>query len=214
MPFNFHYQGRYSGDETQLTGGRPLPPDARKLDEPDDVPGVVRQGLPLTASITAGMAVTGIIRMATANLLPSGWGLLGALGAALVLSTVLSLVHELVHALFCPRGARKELWTYLDQGALFIYCEAPMSKARFILMCLAPTVFLGFCPWALTLLAAPWLGAGSTLCWLLVSLVLTLGAVGDITNMLNVVRQVPPHAQIMSWGFHTYYLVDTRLSHR
>ena len=37
MPFNFHYQGRYSGDETQLTGGRPLPPDARKLDEPDDV---------------------------------------------------------------------------------------------------------------------------------------------------------------------------------
>lgn len=60
-----------------------------------------------------------------------------------VLMYPLMMVYEVIHALCFPIQARKEIWNYLEHGAISAYCEEKVSNARFILMSLASAFVLG-----------------------------------------------------------------------
>ncbi|MGN1332696.1 MAG: metalloprotease family protein [Lachnospiraceae bacterium] len=49
---------------------------------------------------------------------------------------ILQYVHEIIHALLYPLKEKKEIYYMQGKAALFVYCQAKVSKLRFIIICM------------------------------------------------------------------------------
>ena len=91
---------------------------------------------------------------------------------------------------------------------MFVYCEEKVSKLRFILMSLAPALVLGILPFLIWYVVAPFLSVEVSVCWALMSFTMTASAVGDFVNVYHAIRQVPKHAKIFNYGFHSFWIEE------
>lgn len=76
--------------------------------------------------------------------LPGLWDWFHPLGILWFL--LLMLPHELLHAAGYPQKAACELWVSPKNRCLFVICTAPVTKRRFVGICLLPAVVLGMLP--------------------------------------------------------------------
>ena len=95
--------------------------------------------------------------------------------AAGCLAALLALFpHELLHAVCFKQDVY--LYTNWKQGLLFVVGPEPMSKRRFILMCLLPNLLLGFLPY-----------------------------IGDYYNIINALTQMPKGAKTYLYQMHSFW---------
>lgn len=89
--------------------------------------------------------------------------------------------HELLHAV-CYTG---EVYMYRASAGAFVACSEPLSKVRYIFMCMLPNIILGFIPYIIFLLYP-----SSTILGNLGAIGIAIG-VGDYYNVFNTLTQVP-----------------------
>lgn len=132
-----HYKGPYNSDPASLPHGEHKPnavpfreaKDMKTLSQITNIGGFV---------LTLLLAVPVLIRC---------WVYINTVNfAAGCLAALLALFpHELLHAVCFKQDVY--LYTNWKQGLLFVVGPEPMSKRRFILMCLLPNLLLGFLPY-------------------------------------------------------------------
>lgn len=132
----------------------------------------------------------------------------GEMGSLLgvVLATAAVVPHELLHAVAFPKGSEISFWYYPEGLTFFVYSTAPLSKKRFILMCLLPALVLGVLPlllWLIVPADVKWL---SRFLFTFAALGLLYGA-GDYVNAFNAAVQMPRSAVTCLSGFHSYWYI-------
>ena len=140
---NIRIMGKYE-DESQLIEGKVLPDGAVGFREGKYLRDAFGLGLVLSLPIMISMVILSIRRL---------WSLdkevelniyfAVVVIAMIVLSWVLTYVHEFIHAILYPKKSMKTIWKISEQGAFFVYCDARVSKCRFVVISLAPVVIWG-----------------------------------------------------------------------
>lgn len=196
--FNIKFKGKYT-EKKQIQKGY-LPKNAIMFKEPNTVTKVFALGglisLPFLALVSIGLFTKINLKSINTDIFIY----------SAILSFILMYVHEIIHALCFPRESEKEIWTKLNEGALFVYCNEILPKRRFIWMCAAPNVILGVIPYGLFIIGifdfnntiASIIGITS---WLMI-----LSGIGDYLNIYNAIRQVPKSGEILNYGFHSYWI--------
>ena len=101
----------------------------------------------------------------------------------------------------------KQIWKDKKDGAYFVYCEEPVSKSRFIIMCLAPMVILGIIPFVIWLLLPKFLPMPYYLTLPIIFWFMTIMAMGDVANIYHVVKEVPNKTKVFNYGFlRSFYI--------
>mgnify|MGYP003034854134 CR=1 len=93
------------------------------------------------------------------------------------------IIHEIIYTLVFPINAHKEIWSYIDQGVMFVCCEERLNKSLFIVMCLTPIIVLGILLFLIWYFVALMLTLKVSFCWALMSFAMTISAVGDFVNV-------------------------------
>ena len=118
---------------------------------------------------------------------------------------ILQYVHEIIHALLYPLKEKKEIYYMQGKAALFVYCQAKVSKLRFIIICMAPTVLLGFVPFWLGVLFRNQIPAMGVIIAIEIGIFCTLMGVGDFYNIYNATNQIPNGSILFNDGLSTYW---------
>lgn len=189
--------------------GKSLPEKAIPFREGDTISAAFLLGAVLSLPIMIPMIIASLIRFFQ---LDSQWGLNlhFFIAAALTVFSMqlLTYVHEFIHAALYPKEAVKTIWKDKKHGAYFVYCDAKVSKTRFIILCLAPAVILGILPFFLWLAICPILSTVWRFFTMILTWAMTFMAIGDYANVFNAVRQVPKEAKIFNYGVHSYWIKD------
>ena len=196
--------GRYNGDEKVLTDISFLPKNASMLNEGKNINVAGLKGM---LCIIPLLFVMGFVAKNVIDRLPGSLEMNLEFACTfilmIILLKILSCVHELIHALMYPSDCEKQIWKF--NGGYFVYCNAEISKNRFIVLSVMPMILLGIIPficWSvLTNEKTPW-----SVCALLLSFAMVFIAAGDIYNVINVIKKVPKKATVVNYGLHTYYI--------
>ncbi|MDO4281635.1 MAG: DUF3267 domain-containing protein [Peptococcaceae bacterium] len=194
-------------DFSQLERGD-CPPEAVQLREANDMMAVLRESFKDFWPMLVLMMALSLVRLSKglnwAAEMRTSWIFAGIV-VFVLLYIVLIFVHEGIHALLLPLKSDKEIWLYQGQAA-FVYCNAPMSRLRFVVMSLAPMTVLGILPFVVWLFSAERPAAVWSIFWMILSWTMIYGGMGDYYNAKNVLEQVPKDAVVFNYGMHTYWL--------
>nr|WP_243176859.1 DUF3267 domain-containing protein [Clostridium gasigenes] len=126
---------------------------------------------------------------------------------AIVLSIVSLIVHEFLHAFSYPKNVVKEIWVKPDELAAFVYCNAPVSKKKFIWIVLCPNVVLGFIPYVLWIQGVFDFNPLVSHAIIIFAMMNIISGIGDYLNFYLTIKQVPKNALVQNYGFHTYWFL-------
>ena len=203
---NLKYKGIYK-NENQLLNGV-LNKDAIMFEEPNNITEVFIRGFLLTSPFFALLIVMSYIKIQSANLF-SYYFIKENISTIIIISSLISIltlfIHEILHALAFPFKSQKELWIKPNEMAAFIYCNAPVKKAKFIWICLCPNVILGAFPYMLWLIGIFDFNETLSLYILILSFLNLLGGIGDYYNVYSAIKQVPNNSYVQNYGFHSYW---------
>lgn len=202
---NIRFRGKYT-DETQLINGTELPTGANQFKEGKTLMGAFIRGTIMTLPLIISMVIISVlkIRKITNDFeVDLSFGI--TFVVMLLLGHLLTYLHEFIHALLYPKNAVKEIWKDTSQGAYFVYCSSVVSKTRFIVICLAPVILLGIIPYGIWLLIYHVLPINISICFAILTWIMTLMSVGDFYNVYNTILQVPNKSKIFNYGLHSYW---------
>lgn len=194
-------------DFSKLEHGK-CPEGAHQLDEGGTLDEVLRLSLKQSAPIFLLMLALALVRFNKGLNWEADFSIVGAFLGGVITMLLYSIFipfHEYIHAWLCPYKSEKEIWIYQMQAAL-VYCNAPMSRMRFIVMSVAPATILGFVPYAVWLLFGQIPSAMASIYWMLLSWTMVFGGIGDFYNVRNIWQQVPKDAMVFNYGIHTYWI--------
>lgn len=211
MMLNIKYMGKYEKESQILRGS--LPENAIKFKEPDDMTEVAKKGLKVSSPILIVMLVAGILRLALI-IQKTGFVsidiLLILLLTGLAVMVLFMVIHEIIHAVCFPKSAVKEIWIYPAGGALFVYCNSPVAKWKWIWMSFAPTLFLGLLPYMAGMIFGGIFPIGLTFELVYVGYIMTISGIGDFLNIYNAIQQVEPGGTILNYGFHSFWMKEDK----
>lgn len=206
--FNIYIKGKFEKEE-QLFQGKSLPKDAVQFKEGKTLYDAFKLGFLLSLPIMLLMIGVSIMRCLNLDShLEYSEELIIIAAVTLIIGQVLSYVHEFIHAMFYPREAEKTVWKDLKHGAYFVYCDAKVSKNRFVILCLAPSVVLGLIPFLIWYMVAPILGVEWRICIMVLTWMMTFMSIGDFANAFNAIRQVPKKGKVFNYGMHSYWIIE------
>lgn len=114
---------------------------------------------------------------------------------AFVIGFIIALpLHEIMHALCYPKGATVWIGLYLRKLAAYAISYHPLTKTRFIIMSLAPSV-LGIIPLVLFIVLPISMKPLLTICFISAFMGL-ISPTPDYMDILSVIKNVPNTAMI------------------
>lgn len=87
-----------------------------------------------------------------------------------------------------------------------VYCDAKVSKSRFIWINLAPNVILGGLPFIIWLFIDDRLPIHITVCSVFLLWYMIIGGIADYYNVYNTIKQAPNGAHIFNYGLYSYWI--------
>lgn len=196
--FNIEFKGKYT-NENQIKKGD-LPGNAVIFKEPTTITKAFVLGgvisLPFIIITFIGLIIKIDINSIKINVLIY----------SVILNLILMYFHEIIHALCFPKESKKEIWTKFNEGALFIYCNDQLSKKKFVWMCAAPNVILGFVPYVLFAIGVFDFNYNISNIIGITSWLMICSGIGDYLNIYNTMRQVPEHGKVFNYGIHSYWI--------
>ena len=203
---NIKLKGKYT-NENQLINNKDLPKNAIQFKEGTSITHQFIQGMFIIFPIMIIMILTSILKIKSfSNNLTINSDFLITFLIMLILSHFLTYIHEIIHALLYPKYAIKEIWKDSEQFAYFVYCDALVSKKRFIMICITPVVILGIIPFFIWIIIAELLPINLSICFSILTWIMTFMGIGDFTNIYNTIVQVPKTAMIFNYGLHSYWI--------
>lgn len=194
-----HYIGKYSGNPEDLPHGEHKP-GAVMFREPDMKKMALWMNIAafIIAIVLLVIVIVVSAKTRTDALANSSWQL--CLGAVCQILTLFP--HEIIHGL-CFKGD-VYLYTNLKQGMLFVVGPEDMTKARFVMMSLAPNIVFGFVPLILFFIFPKVIFLG-----VFGAISIGCGA-GDYMNVINALTQMPKGALTYLHGFHSYWYIPEK----
>lgn len=122
----------------------------------------------------------------------------------IAIGCMLLLPHELLHGICFPKGSKVELYQMMKPPKMFVTCDKPMSKGRFIFMNLFPSFILGFIPLLIWLYISPYTYFARTLFSIGFISMITAGR--DYMNVMKTIGNVPPFHKVQMSGAKVYYI--------
>lgn len=116
-----------------------------------------------------------------------------------VLAMVGIVPHEILHTLFFKGDVY--LYTNLRQGMLFVIGTESMSKGRFIVMSMLPSLVLGFIPYFAAMIQPSMTGLG-----VFGMMSIMMGA-GDFYNVFNAATQMPRGSRAYMHRLNSYWFM-------
>lgn len=225
--FNIRFMGKFKDED--VLKQRPLPAGAVPYQE-GGLEDVIRKGFRLALPMLTVMFTIGILRYLQVRERMPGKPVQGfraffdaltlnatELGVVNLVITVimflglnfmLTILHELIHAVTVPARHEKQIWSHLDKGVLFVFFPEPVSRARFIVVSLAPNIVLAFVPWILLMVYAADLST-QAYWWIFIQVMLmAVGGIGDYANTFHTLTQVPKNGRVHSYGVNSYWTAD------
>lgn len=193
------FNGKYSGDENTLPQ-REHPENYQMFKEPDSSKFMlIANGVSLIITLVfLAFAVIPTFSYIKADLAD---GIPWLLILACILPMLVLIPHEFLHAICFKETVY--MYTFLQQGALFVLGLEDMTKKRFVFMSILPTVIFGFVPFAVGVIFP-------SLYWLAIFGAINIGSgAGDFINIYNALTQVPKGGLIYMCGFHSYWYKPT-----
>ena len=89
---------------------------------------------------------------------------------------------------------------------MFIYCNEQLSKKKFVWMCAAPNVILGFVPYVLFAIGVFDFNYNISNIIGITSWLMICSGIGDYLNIYNTMRQVPEYGKVFNYGIHSYWI--------
>lgn len=206
--FHIKYMGYYK-EESQLINDATLPAGAVQFKEGDNLSSIFILGAMVGMPFILSIIFLAYFKMKEVN-----YGYTFELNSVTIITYLVAclimvaslFVHEFIHAILFPLKAEKTIWFYPQQGALFVYCNALVSKIRFVVICLAPAFILGVIPFVFWYVFAKQIQMPYSYAIVVISIANVVASVGDFANVYNAIRQVPKGAKIFNYGFHTFWL--------
>ena len=203
---NIRIMGKYT-DEKQVIEGKTLICGAVQFKEGKNVMGALGLGFLLCVPIILPMIVVSVKRCREINVhLDMNAGFAVATIMMIVLAWGLTYVHEFIHAAMYPRESVKTIWIDTRQGVYFVYCDALITRCRYVVLSLAPSVILGFIPFMIWYVIAPNLNGEWNISIMVLTWMMVVMSIGDYTNVFNTIRQVPKEASVFNYGMHSYWV--------
>ena len=197
---------RYKGvckDMTKLPSSE-LPENAVKFIEPDSkeafekamIPFMIPPLLLVGAALPIRFLLHGNIGLSIGV---SFWWVLPIIVVSVFAGMV---VHELLHAICF--GKNSEVDIYISSAFWFVHSVTPISKKRFIFICLLPNIVLGIIP----LLIWLFIPMSSVMGIIFIfALVMTGSGCGDYMNAYNAFRQMPKGSIQQGSGMNSYWFM-------
>ncbi len=211
--WNIEYKGKLRGDIDSISSGEELPAGSVQFKEPETVGRAFLLGAAFVMPAGMLMFVLAVIRLVTAYPKPEEGltaetvlNVMPALIVSMILLWPFMYVHEFIHAFLFPREAKKQIYVHPESWSLFVYCEDPISKARFITVCLGPAVILGLVPYITVMILAPVIPVAIMISVTAFALIEFCAALGDFVNAYNCIRQVPRDGRVFNHGYHSYWM--------
>ena len=203
--FNIKYKGKLKNLK-QLSVNSKLPKGAIKFDGDDSIAQTQQEAIKMFKPFLIPLFIISFIRLVSLELEYVFNIKTIIFIAAIVLIDYLAIyIHELIHALCYPVKAEKTIWRY-NKHTWLTYCNAPVSRMRFIIISLAPLIILGVIPYVVWLFTAnkfTWIPSflflNSTLFFMISSCV-------DCLNVYIILQLVPKDAFIINHGIHGYWI--------
>ncbi|MBS3949889.1 MAG: DUF3267 domain-containing protein [Peptococcaceae bacterium] len=195
------WKGKFTNND-ELAINLSLPKNAVKFKEPDNLGQFLRQSLVFVVPVFALVILAEIAKVGLHGAYTSDRAYLG-----LMLAFLAFVPHELMHAALYPSDAPVEVWCSTKHMAAFVYCQAPVSRARFIALSMFPNVVLGLLPLSAWVLMPPQhtFLSGNLRIFATINL---LSGIGDYLNVYNTWRQVPKHGMVQNSSIHSYWYVE------
>lgn len=191
----------------ELKKSQELPADAVQFRESNKISDIFYDGLMIGGPLIIGAIALSIYRYEfveeNLHFTALTWITLAVTVGLLLASTY---VHEIIHALFYPRDSVKTICSLPEEGAHLLYCDAKVSKWRFILICLAPSICLGIFPLLIWAILANLIPMPFNFAIVAFSIVSLFSSIGDYANVFNCLRQVPNKAKVFNYGIHSYWI--------
>lgn len=204
--YNIKYMGKYT-EESQLLTGK-LPEGAVQFDEPDSISEIIAMGVKITIPLIIFLIILAFIRIKIWDVSLENINFIGLILSviiAVILHLLFIVVHEILHAFSYSKNFIKEIWFKPDDYAAFVYCSEPVSKMRFIWICMCPNLILGFIPYFLWFIGVFDFNIIVSQIVIVFSIFNIMSGVGDYLNCYLTLKQVPKNGQVQSHGFHSYW---------
>ena len=208
--FNIKFKGNYQ-DDSQLIKRKTIPKDATEFGIVDNLSKEFARGLILILPLIVIMILLAYFKVKDIDYhLTMNLDIVISFFIVIISIYLLTFVHEIIHALFYPKNVEKQIWKDKKDGAYFVYCEEPISKSRFIIMCLAPMFILGIIPFTIWLLLPKFLPMPYYLTLPIIFWFMTIMAMGDAANIYHVVKEVPNKTKVFNYGFLRSFYINSR----
>lgn len=129
------------------------------------------------------------------------WHTLGML-----LALVCIVPHELLHAVCFSKSAVVNLYFAPMSLSMFIVCNEPVKKWRFVFMSLLPSIILGWFP-LLIYIVTPYDSINSCILASFSTVSIAM-CCGDYLNIFNAITQMPKGSYQQLSGFNSYWFID------
>ena len=186
----FHFAGKFNGDESTLPQ-REHHKNAVPFKEPEYKRFVVI--INIVACVIRCVLGIPFVYCSIDYISFANWDI--TLG--FLLGLLCTIPHEFVHAICFKEDVY--MYTKLKDGVLFVVGLEDMSKTRFIVMSLLPSILFGFIPFGI------WLFNHSMITVGVMGIFGISSAAGDFANVYNALRQMPKGAKTYLCGFHSYW---------
>ena len=177
-----------------------LDSNAVKMKMPKNMNQMMIKSMPFTILAFAIMMLTGHLKEHIYNkpIIYREYVFIG-----LLIGIALLLVHELLHAIVYPKGVA----TYIGIIKPFTFCSLasyPLSKSRFIVMCLLPYI-LGIIPFIIFWILPANYSEINSIFWA-IALMGIASPSPDAYNVYQVIKQVPKGKKVQFYVDDTYYI--------
>lgn len=204
---NISYKGKFI-DEKQLIGNKKLLKEAVQYEEGEKFEDVFNQGFSLILIIIIPIMIISLIKLTkTEGNIYLNLKTVLSIVFAFMIRYLLKFVHEFIHAIVCPTNSKKTIWRY-KKGIYFTYCDAMVSKTRYIIISLAPMIVLGIIPFIIWILIAEKIDFAISLIYVLMTWNMIFWAMGDLANVYNTLKQVPKGGKVFNFGMHSYWIKE------
>ena len=183
-----HYAGKYSGNPDDLP---------HREHEPGAVPFKEVSDVKKLGKLIAMRSVIIIIVLVIAAWIRAGDVIFPYSAIFLYFLTVVP--HEILHALCFKEDVY--LYHNLSNGMLFVTGPETMSKTRFLVKCLLPSVILGFIPYIIFLIYPKYHMLG------ILGALGIASAAGDFYNAGNALRQIPKGGRAYAYKENTFWYI-------
>ena len=205
--FNIKFKGNYQ-DDSQLIKRKTIPKDAIEFGIVDNLSKEFVKGFILILPLIVIMILLAYFKVKNIDYkLTMNLEIVISFFIVIISIYLLTFVHEIIHALFYPKNVEKEIWKSKKDGAYFVYCEEPISKSRFIIMCLAPMVILGIIPFTIWLILPQFIPMPYNIAVALIFYCMTIAAMGDVAASYYVIKEMPNKTKVFNYGFlRSFYI--------